>query len=124
MKNLLIVVLALCVAFIAWKSFSTLPAQGFWHATLERDAGAVKFDYHALAARTGMDAWVSINGAPQRMMDKLELQRNHIRFDLPVGDQVYHLEGTVVKRTIDGTWTSDDGSSGSWHAQRYSVKRT
>ena len=73
--------------------------------------------------RSGMDAWVSISGAPERAMDKLDMQRKRIRFDLPVGDQVYHLDGTVVKRAIDGTWSRDDGATGSWHAQRYSVKR-
>lgn len=123
MKKLLIALVGVCVVFIAWKTFSTLPAQGFWHASLEAPAGKVAFDYHILPMRSGMDAWVSISGAPERAMDKLDMQRKRIRFDLPVGDQVYHLDGTVVKRAIDGTWSRDDGATGSWHAQRYSVKR-
>lgn len=123
MKKIAFVVVALAVAFIAWKTFSTLDAQGFWHASLDTDAGKVAFDYHILPSRYSMNAWVSVAGASERAMDNLDLQRHRIRFDLPVGDAVYHLDGTVVKRQVDGTWSRDDGTTGAWHAQRYSVKQ-
>lgn len=121
MKKIGGVIVALALVFIAWKQFSTLDVQGYWHASIEIPDNTVKFDYR-IGGR-GLDGWASIAGAPDRHLDNVELQRKHIRFDLPIAGHVYHLEGTALNRKIDGSWRLDNGTTGLWHAERYSLKR-
>ncbi len=123
MKKLGIGVVVLCLIIYAWMVFSTLDAQGFWNGTLTRDSGEVAFRYRIQPSRNGWNAWISVNDGPDRSMDALDLQESHIRFDLPVDGRVYHLDGEVINRTINGDWRLDDGSHGRWNAQRYSVKQ-
>src|SRR5689334_12611862 len=109
----------LSILFFSFYAAGAADVAGKWAVSATGPDGRDYRPFLEFSRRGGSltGSMIAPHGGPVALQD-LRLQDGRLTFRVPFGDAVYQVKFTVSDKSMDGTYTAPDGSSGPVHAVR------